>query len=80
MCYGEYDVLKLMSENSFITDVNYTDFAGKTINYTAKLNNAQYALGLLKKVANTSNNINLNEGIIWDGTYDIWDGVYDLGF
>ena len=53
MCYGEYDVLKLMSENSFITDVNYSDFAGKTINYTSVKNNASFFNGLTNKIMNT---------------------------
>lgn len=53
MCYGEYNVLKLMAENSFITDVNYTDFAGKKINYTAVKNNASFYNGLSHKIMNT---------------------------
>lgn len=53
MCYGNYDVLKLISENSFINDVNYTDFAGKTINYTSVKNNASFYNGLNNKIMNT---------------------------
>ena len=35
-----------MSENSFISDVNYSDFGGKTINYTSVNNNASFFNGL----------------------------------
>lgn len=55
MCYGSYDVLKLMSENPFITDLSYNDFAGKTIQYTPVKNNATFANGLSSGAVNTGN-------------------------
>ena len=79
-CYGEYNVLKLMAENSFITDLAYTDFAGKTINFTPTKNNASFAQGLSKKIMNTGNSPRTGQNNVWDGFYDIWDGTYLLAY
>lgn len=55
ICYGSYDVLRLVSENDFITDLNYSDFSGKKISYTSTNNNAKFILGLENKTPNTGN-------------------------
>lgn len=78
MCYGNYDILKLINENPFITDVNYSDFAGKTINYTIDKNNTLFALGLTNNVSNTG--VIVNNNFVWDGHYIIWDGTYKLAY
>ena len=80
MCYGEYDVLKLMSENSFITDVNYSDFGGKTINYTSVNNNASFFNGLSNKIMNTGAFnpvfISTNSKQFQDGiSFEFMDGI-----
>lgn len=81
ICYGSYDVLKLMQENPFITDLTYTDFAGKTIKYTPTNNNATFANGLSSRVVNTGNLIEKGtSNIVWDGVFDIWDGLNDLAY
>jgi hypothetical protein len=66
ICYGSYDVLKLMQENPFIKDLTYTDFAGKTIKYTPTNNNATFANGLSSRVVNTGN-LNVNDWILYNG-------------
>lgn len=78
MCYGTYDILKLMSENTFITDINYSDFAGKTINYTPVKNNGSFVMGLQNKIINTGTLI--KERLVWDGKFIIWDGVNKLTY
>ncbi|CAB4126655.1 hypothetical protein UFOVP87_3 [uncultured Caudovirales phage] len=78
MCYGAYDILKLINENPWITDVNYSEFAGKTITYTSDSNNVLSALNLTNKIASTG--IVDNNNYVWDGTDDIWDGTNDLTY
>lgn len=73
MCYGSYDVLRLMSENPFIEDLNYSDFAGKTISYTPVNNNATFVLGLENKIINTG--IGVKNNYVWDGEFVLWDGT-----
>ena len=73
MCYGEYDVLKLIKENSFITDVNYSNFGGKTINYTGSKTNGSYANGLNSQIMNTGS---YNASYVITSNKQFQDGLY----
>lgn len=68
ICYGSYDVVRLMKENPWITDINYQDFAGKQITYTVDKNNGTYALGLSSSIPSTSKTIQI-DGLLQENGY-----------
>ena len=73
MCYGEYDVLKLIKENPFISDVNYSYFGGKTINYTSTKTNGSYANGLSSRIMNTGS---YNASYVVTSNKQFQDGLF----
>ena len=73
MCYGQYDVLKLISENPFISDVNYSDFGGKKINYTPVNTNGSYVNGLSSRIMNTGA---YNASFVVTNNKEFQDGIF----